>query len=180
MIVRRHRAPRVGIPENGTFVVVAVGAERLPQSAVLLIVSDLAIERPAVRTRKLAGSWSARQDRSAADKAAMDGAKRWCGQGCKHPGMARQLGRHASGLVAGESCAQEGIGVAPIDCRTGGTAARAAIATGDEYNTVGGVCTRETLDDLAGLAIDCESLTGEADRGRTTDGQRGRGGVRNG
>jgi len=94
--------------------------------------------------------------------------------------MACQLSRHTPNLVACESGAYKGIGVAPICRRARRTATGAAVAAGDEYNAVWGICTGETLDDLAGLAINCESLTGEADGGRTTRGQRGRGGGGNG
>ena len=104
----------------------------------------------------------------------MDSAERWRGESGEDPGMACQLGRDASDLVACESRAHEGIGIAPVCSRARGTAAGAAVAAGDQNNTIGGIRTRETLDDLAGLAINCESLTGEADRGRTTRGQRGR------
>jgi hypothetical protein len=88
----------------------------------------------------------------------MDSAERWRGQSGEDPGMACQLGRDASDLVACESRAHEGIGIAPVCSRARGTAAGAAVAAGDQNNTIGGIRTRETLDDLAGLAINCESL----------------------
>jgi hypothetical protein len=86
--------------------------------------------------------------------------------------MACQLGRYTPDLVSGESCAYEGVGIAPVYRRATRAAAGAAVATGHEHNTVRGVCAGETLYDLAGLAIDGQSLTSEADGGRATGSER--------
>src|ERR1035437_4684193 len=106
----------------------------------------------------------------------MDSPERWRGQGREDPGMACQLGRYTPYLVSGESCAYEGVGIAPVCRRAGWAAAGAAVAAGHEHDTVRGVCTGETLHDLAGFAIDGQSLTSKADGGRTTGSERGGGG----
>jgi hypothetical protein len=86
----------------------------------------------------------------------MDGAEGWCGQGCEDPGMVCQLGRHTSDLVACESCSHKGIGIAAVCRRAARAATGPAVAAGDQNNSIRGIRTRETLDDLAGLAIDGE------------------------
>ena len=127
-----------------------------------------------MRTCRLVRSPVTRQSRSAADQAAMNRAERWRRQSGEDPGMACQPGRHTSDLVACESGAYKCVGIAPVCRRARRASAGAAVATGDQNNSVRGIRSHETLDDLAGFAINCESLTGEADRGRTTRGQRGR------
>jgi len=124
-----------GVEQDRAGVVVAVGAQRLTEPAVVPGVLLGAGQADAVRAGLVVPARSAGQDPAVFLPAGVDGAERRCGEGDEDAGVVGDGGGDA--LAAGEPGADGLVGVGAVDLGAGRAAGGAAGLAGDRQDAAG-------------------------------------------
>src|SRR5262249_24975330 len=143
----------VGVPHHSGVVVVAVRAQRLAQTGVVLFVPLAAGQAPTVRAMIRLAPWSAPGNPSSASyDASVDGAEAGSGEGGEDARMDGD--RLGNPLAAREPGPDELVGIGPVGLRAGRADRGAAVSAGDVDRLVRQVVGIQVPEDLAGRSVD--------------------------
>ena len=148
-------APQFGgvrVEQDGTGVVVAVGAQWLAQPVIVAGVLLVAGQAHAMRAGPAVPARAAGQHPLTLHAPNVDGAERRRGEGDEHAWMLGDLGGDA--LAAGQSGPDELVGVGPVDLGAGRAPGGPAGLAGDRQEPAGLVHARVAVDQFAGGPVD--------------------------
>ncbi len=150
------------VEEHRAGVVIAAGAQRLPEHVVICTVADRAGDDPSVRARFPVAAGVAGQDAPIALAAGVDRAEGWGGERDEQARV--RAHRFGDAFAAGQAGADEVIRVRPIGLRAGGAARGAAGLAWDAQHAVGFLVGAVAVQEPAGGAVVVLHGAAEVDR----------------